>query len=91
MQEFFINEVTKTLLLSNQQFNTFGTMYLKKRIPFRLNEVKNFYFNFILNLLIDSIFIIPLSLSLPHSLRQYGKKNFELLWFVQELAFILCC
>ena len=90
MQEFFIIEVTKILLLTNQQFYIFGTMYLKKRIPFRLNEVKNFYFNFILNLLIDSIFI-PLSLSLPRSLIQYGKNNFELLWFVQELAFILCC
>ena len=59
-------------------------MYIKNRVPFEPNKVVT------LNLLIDFIFLI-LSLSLLHSLIQYGKNEFSNTLVRAEIGLILFC
>ena len=61
-------------------------MYIKNQVPFRSNKVKIV----ILNLLNDSIFLI-LSLSLLHSLMQYGKNEVANTLVLAGIGLILFC
>ena len=64
--------------------NSIGIMYIKNRVSFRPNKIKNCYFKFI-----DWFYFLILSLSLPHSLMQYGKNEFSNTLVLAEIGLIL--
>ena len=55
-------------------------MYIKNRVPFRPDRVKNCYFKFLV-----------LTLSLLHSLMQYGKNEFSDTLVLAGIGLILFC